>query len=85
MFLFCFAAGFIVPSQTIQTENICSIPLIVGGCFIYKVIGLALFLTEADGTRELKRENEKSNKKNGESNKEGSDFPTWQQRRPQQN
>jgi len=79
VFLFCFAAGFSVPSLTSQTENICSIPLIVGGCFIYKVVGLALFLTKADGTRERergerekegrerrKREREKKKRRNGE-------------------
>lgn len=58
----CVAAGFTVPSLTIQTENICSMPLIVGGCFIYGVDGLALLLTRADGMsgrgRERKRERE---------------------------
>ncbi len=35
----------------------------MGGRFIYKVVGLALFLTKADGTREWEREREGKAKK----------------------
>ena len=70
IFLFCFAIGFTVPSLTIQTENICSIPLIVGGCFIYKVVGLALFLTKADGTRERDRQTDRERERGEERERE---------------
>jgi hypothetical protein len=33
------AANFAVLSLAIQTENMCSILLMLGGCFIYKVVG----------------------------------------------
>lgn len=85
IFLFCFAAGFSVPSLTIQTENICSIPLMLGGCFIYKVVGLALFLTKADGTGGRMAEREREGERQRNKWKEEGDFPTWQSGTPQQN
>lgn len=35
--------------------------------------------------KERKRERGESKERNGESNKKGGDFPTWQHKRPQQN
>ena len=44
---------------------------------------------EGVGERERDRKREKergeSKERNGESNKKGGDFPTWQHKRPQQN